>query len=81
MTAPEPVSSSLVKPVSSAVNYVTLGTFSWDQDNEKVKVNKSRLNFCSNFTSSFFCMFIVMTNEVIFLLHCIFVDVHIFGRC
>ncbi|KAJ0230335.1 Calcyclin-binding protein [Hirschfeldia incana] len=27
-----------VKPVSPAVNYVTLGTFSWDQDSEKVKV-------------------------------------------
>ncbi|KAF2555497.1 hypothetical protein F2Q68_00014726 [Brassica cretica] len=34
---PVPVSSS-VKPVSPAANYVTLGTFSWDQDNEKVKV-------------------------------------------
>ncbi|KAG7593368.1 SGS domain [Arabidopsis thaliana x Arabidopsis arenosa] len=37
VTVPAPVSSS-VKPVSSAVNYVTLGTFSWDQDNEKVKM-------------------------------------------
>ncbi|WZZ59369.1 hypothetical protein YC2023_059476 [Brassica napus] len=34
---PVPVSSS-VKPVSPAANYATLGTFSWDQDNEKVKV-------------------------------------------
>lgn len=38
MAVPAPASSS-VKPVSLAVNYVTLGTFSWDQDNEKVKVN------------------------------------------
>ncbi|XP_002893597.2 calcyclin-binding protein [Arabidopsis lyrata subsp. lyrata] len=37
VTVPAPVSSS-VKPVSSAVNYVTLGTFSWDQDSEKVKM-------------------------------------------
>ncbi|CAN8290700.1 unnamed protein product [Cochlearia groenlandica] len=38
VTLPEPVSSSSVKPVSPSVNYVTLGTFSWDQDNEKVKM-------------------------------------------
>lgn len=50
MAVPAPVTSS-VKPVSPALNYVTLGTFSWDQDNEKVKVkpitnfHKSRLNF------------------------------------
>ncbi|XP_010499521.1 PREDICTED: calcyclin-binding protein-like [Camelina sativa] len=37
VTIPAPVSTS-VKPVSPAVSYVTLGTFSWDQDNEKVKV-------------------------------------------
>ncbi|KAL1205132.1 SGT1-like protein A [Cardamine amara subsp. amara] len=36
VTAPAPV--SLVKPVSPTLNYVTLGTFSWDQDNEKVKM-------------------------------------------
>ncbi|CAH8352259.1 unnamed protein product [Eruca vesicaria subsp. sativa] len=34
----EPAVPVPVKPVSPAVNYVTLGTFSWDQDNEKVKV-------------------------------------------
>ncbi|EOA38497.1 hypothetical protein CARUB_v10010265mg [Capsella rubella] len=37
VSVPAPVSSS-VKPVSPVVNYVTLGTFSWDQDNEKVKM-------------------------------------------
>lgn len=37
MSVPAPV-SSLVKTVSPALKYVTLGTFSWDQDNEKVKV-------------------------------------------
>ncbi|XP_010478377.1 PREDICTED: calcyclin-binding protein-like [Camelina sativa] len=37
VTVPAPVSTS-VKPVSPSVSYVTLGTFSWDQDNEKVKV-------------------------------------------
>ncbi|KAG7655914.1 unnamed protein product [Arabidopsis thaliana] len=38
VTVPAPVSSS-GKPVSSSgLNYVTLGTFSWDQDNDKVKM-------------------------------------------
>ncbi|CAA7023880.1 unnamed protein product [Microthlaspi erraticum] len=34
---PAPDSPS-VKRISPAANYVTLGTFSWDQDNEKVKM-------------------------------------------
>lgn len=36
-----PVSTSAKVVSSPAVNYVTLGSFSWDQDYEKLKVNRS----------------------------------------
>lgn len=34
---PTPISTS-ARPSAPALNYVTLGSFSWDQDNEKVKI-------------------------------------------
>ncbi|XP_010540576.1 PREDICTED: calcyclin-binding protein-like [Tarenaya hassleriana] len=36
--APTPMISSLVKPINPSVNYVALASFSWDQDNDKVKI-------------------------------------------
>jgi len=33
-----PISSGVKLPSSLAINYVTLGSFSWDQDNDKVKI-------------------------------------------
>lgn len=36
-----PISSGVKLPSSLAINYVTLGSFSWDQDNDKVKVTDS----------------------------------------
>ncbi|MBA0695512.1 hypothetical protein Goari_002136, partial [Gossypium aridum] len=35
---PTPISTSVKAPVNPAVSYVTLASFSWDQDNDKVKI-------------------------------------------
>ncbi|CAK7350205.1 unnamed protein product [Dovyalis caffra] len=37
-STPTPISSGVKVPSTHAVNYVTLGSFSWDQDNDKVKI-------------------------------------------
>ncbi|MBA0870516.1 hypothetical protein Goshw_013531 [Gossypium schwendimanii] len=35
---PTPLSTSVKAPVNPALSYVTLASFSWDQDNDKVKI-------------------------------------------
>lgn len=35
---PTPISTSVKTPVNPALSYVTLASFSWDQDNDKVKI-------------------------------------------
>ena len=35
---PTPISTAPKTPLTPALNYVTLGSFSWDQDDDKVKV-------------------------------------------
>ncbi|XVF27322.1 hypothetical protein REPUB_Repub14bG0097100 [Reevesia pubescens] len=35
---PTPISTSVKVPVNPALSYVTLASFSWDQDNDKVKI-------------------------------------------
>ncbi|XVF25466.1 hypothetical protein REPUB_Repub13aG0214700 [Reevesia pubescens] len=35
---PTPLSTSVKVPVNPALSYVTLASFSWDQDNDKVKI-------------------------------------------
>ncbi|XVE98966.1 hypothetical protein REPUB_Repub03eG0155300 [Reevesia pubescens] len=35
---PTPISTSIKVPVNPALSYVTLASFSWDQDNDKVKI-------------------------------------------
>ena len=35
---PTPIATSVKVPVNPALSYVTLASFSWDQDNDKVKV-------------------------------------------
>lgn len=41
---PTPISTAPKAPPIPALNYVTLGSFSWDQDDDKVKV-RMRVNF------------------------------------
>ncbi|XP_039064979.1 calcyclin-binding protein-like [Hibiscus syriacus] len=35
---PTPIATSAKVPVNSALSYITLASFSWDQDNDKVKI-------------------------------------------
>ncbi|OMO70302.1 SGT1 protein [Corchorus capsularis] len=35
---PTPISTSVKAPINPALSYVTLASFSWDQDNDKVKI-------------------------------------------
>ncbi|KAF3449934.1 hypothetical protein FNV43_RR06013 [Rhamnella rubrinervis] len=39
--APASISSGFKVPSTSAVNYITLGSFSWEQDDDKVKIHVS----------------------------------------
>ncbi|KAL6197395.1 hypothetical protein ACLB2K_033004 [Fragaria x ananassa] len=38
LTTPTPISTGVKVPSTPALNYVTLGSFSWEQDTEKVKI-------------------------------------------
>ena len=39
--APEPQAAATAAPARPGLNYVTLGSFSWDQDNDKIRVRCS----------------------------------------
>ena len=49
---PTPISTAVKVPLNQAVNYVTLASFSWEQDSDKVKVRScySQSNIASFFS-------------------------------